>query len=89
MPDRPDDVQRMERARRLRALVAEGTLTGHDVDAVWTYFGVCERLARAEQSLADIEALHTIDRYGNCVCCGEMLPCRTIYALRASQGGAA
>lgn len=77
-----DDVQRLERGRRLRALVADGTLTEHDVDAVWTYLAVRERLARAEQALADIASNHW------CARCEYSDPCYTMRtALRASQGG--
>ncbi len=84
--DRPaaDDVQRLERGRELRALVAGGTLTEHDVDAVWTYLGVRERLARAEQALAEAKARpEGLCSFGMCRCSTSGVPC---YG-RASQGG--
>ncbi len=85
-PDRraADDVQRLERGRQLRALVSDGTLTEHDVDAVWTYLHVCERLARAEQALAAVEALadvwESLSMYSDA-------SAQLRAALRASQGG--
>ncbi len=85
--DRPaaDDVQRLERGRELRALVADGTLTEHDVDAVWTYLSVCERLARAEQALAAVEAIAVDPSWDHDDAWGILRDLDAI--LRASQGG--
>ncbi len=48
---------------------------------------VLERLARVEQALAEIKGLHTLGSGGFCDCCEFPFPCRTIAAVRASQGG--
>ena len=56
--------------------------------ARYDYTALLARLARVEQALADVEALHMLGDFEMCTCCGEFpFPCRTVAALRTTQGG--